>query len=102
MSDDLFIDLYVIIMVEMKPVYWGLKGNQGTMVTYVFIYFNMICLMYYVWWLIYRLVCNLYGWNETSVRGLKRNQDTMVTYIYMLQYDWIDVVCVMIELYAHM
>jgi len=48
MSDDLFIDLYVIIMVEMKPVYWGLKGNQGTMVTYVFIYFNMIGLMYYV------------------------------------------------------
>jgi len=29
------IDSYVIILVEMKPVYWELKGNLNTMVTYV-------------------------------------------------------------------
>jgi len=40
--DDWVIDLYVIILVEMKPVYWGLKGNQGTMVTYVSICFSMM------------------------------------------------------------
>ena len=34
MCDDWVIGLYVIIMVEMKPVYWGLKGNQGTMITH--------------------------------------------------------------------
>jgi len=32
-------------MVEMKPVYLGLKGNQGTMVTYVSICFSMMELM---------------------------------------------------------
>ena len=32
MCDDWVIDLHVIIMVEMKPVYWGLKGNQGTVI----------------------------------------------------------------------
>jgi len=26
----------------MKPMYWGLKGNQGIMVTYVFICSNTI------------------------------------------------------------
>jgi len=26
----------------MKPEYWGLEGNQGTMVTYVSICFSMI------------------------------------------------------------
>jgi len=31
----------------MKPVYTGLKGNQGTMVTYISICFNMIELMCY-------------------------------------------------------
>jgi len=35
-------------MVEMKPVYWGLKGNQGTMATYISICFSMIELMWYV------------------------------------------------------
>jgi len=32
----------------MKPVYWGLKGNQGSMVTYVSICFSMIELMWYI------------------------------------------------------
>jgi len=32
-------------LVEMKLVYCGLKGNQGIMVTYVSICFNMIELM---------------------------------------------------------
>jgi len=40
--DDWFIDLYVIILVEMKPVYWGLKENQGTMITHVPISFRMV------------------------------------------------------------
>jgi len=66
------IELYVIIRVEMKPVYWELKGNQGTMVIYVSICFNMMELICYVWWLIYRLVCNQYGWNETNVLGIER------------------------------
>jgi len=97
--DDWFIDLYVIILVEMKPVYWGLKGNQGTMVTYVSIWFIMMKLMCYVWWLSYRLVCNHFGWNETSVLGVER-KPRYHGYIclYMLQYDEIDVLCVMSEL----
>ena len=50
MCDDWVIDLYVIILVEMKLVYWGLKGNQGTMVTHVSICFsmmklNVLCMM---------------------------------------------------------
>jgi len=32
---------YVIILVEMKPVYWGLKGNQDTMITYTSICFSI-------------------------------------------------------------
>jgi len=51
MCDDLVIDLYVIIMVQMKPVYWALKENQGIMITYTSICFSMIELMWYVWWL---------------------------------------------------
>jgi len=35
-------------MVEMKSVYWGLKGNQGIMITYASICFTMIELMCYV------------------------------------------------------
>jgi len=29
-------------MVEMKPVYWGLKGNQSIMVTHTPISFKMV------------------------------------------------------------
>jgi len=32
----------------------------------------LIELMCYVWWLAYRLICNHYGWNETSVLGVER------------------------------
>jgi len=32
---------YVTIFVEMKPEYWGLKGNQATMVTYASIYLSI-------------------------------------------------------------
>jgi len=56
----------------MKPMYWRLKGNQGTMVTYVSICFSMMELMCYVWWLSYRLRCNHYGWNETSILEVER------------------------------
>jgi len=35
-------ELYIItILIEMKPVYWGLKENQGTMVTYASICFSI-------------------------------------------------------------
>ena len=46
------------------------------------------------WWLIYRLVCNHFGWNETSVLGVER-KPRYHGYIclYMLQYDEIDVLC---------
>jgi len=56
-------------------------------------------LMCYVWWLSYRLVCNHFGWNETSVLGVKRKPryDGYIC-LYMLQYDEIDVLCVMTEL----
>jgi len=42
------------------------------MITYVFICFNMIELICYVWWLSYRLICNHYAWNETSVLEVER------------------------------
>jgi len=89
------IELYVIILVEMKPVYWGLKGNQGTMVKYVSICFNMIELMCYVddW------VIDLYVIIMVEMIpvywGLKGNQGTMVTYtsicfsmIELMWYVW--------------
>jgi len=40
--DDWVIGSYVIILVEMKPVYWWLKGNQSTMVTHASISFKMV------------------------------------------------------------
>ena len=40
--DDWVIGLYVIIMVEMKLVYWKLKENQGTMITHAPISFRMV------------------------------------------------------------
>jgi len=42
MYDDRVMGLYVIILVEMKPVYWGLKGNQGIMVTHAPICFRTV------------------------------------------------------------
>jgi len=85
------IGLYVIILVEMKPMYWRLKGNQGTMVTYVSICFSMMELMCYVWWLSYRLRCNHYGWNETSILEVERkSRYTMVTYIYIYALVWLN------------
>jgi len=89
MCDDWVIDLYVIILVEMKPVYWGLKGNH-TMVTYVSICFSMMKFMCYVWWLSYRLVCNHFGCNETSVLKIERKSRYHdYTCAYKLQNGWI-------------
>jgi len=57
-------------------VYWGLKGNQGTMVTYASIGFSIIKLNWYVMcdeWVIDS--CNHFSWNETSVLWVeKKNQ----------------------------
>ena len=52
---------------------------------------SLMKLMCYVWWLSYRLVCNHFGWNETSVLGVER-KPRYHGYIclYMLQYDEID------------
>jgi len=72
MFNDWVISSYVIILVEMKSVCWRLKGNQGNMVTYVSICFNIIKLMCYLWWLIYMLICNHLGWNETNVMRVER------------------------------
>jgi len=56
-------------------------------------------LMCYVWWMSYRLVCNHFGWNETSVLGVERKPRYHgYIYLYMLQYNEIDVLCVMTEL----
>jgi len=40
--DNWAIGSYVIILVWMNPVYSGLKGNQGVMVTYAPICFRMV------------------------------------------------------------
>jgi len=83
-------------MVEMKPVYLGLKGNQGTMVTYVSICFSMMELMCDDWFIGLYIIIMVEM--KQVYQRLKGNQGTMVTYNYMLQYDWIDVVSVIIEL----
>jgi len=79
MCDDWFIDLYVTIMTEMKPVYGGLKGNQGTMVTYIYLY----PLVWLNWcgmcddWVIGLHVIILVEMKPVHW-GLKGNQGTMV------------------------
>jgi len=73
------------------------------MVTYTSICFSMIELIRYVRWLSYRLICNHFGWNETSVLGVQRKSryhDYMCTYI--LQNGWNDMVIVMTEWWVHM
>ena len=60
----------------------------------LFVGIDVLC-----WWLIYRLVCNHFGWNETSVLRVER-KPMYHGYIClsMLLYDGIDVLCVMSEL----
>ena len=101
--DDWVRDLHVIILVEMKPTYYGLKGNQGTIVTYTSICFSVIELMCYVWWLSYRLLCNHFGWNETSTLGVER-KSMYHGYIctYKLQNGWNDMIIIMTEWWVHM
>jgi len=67
--------------IEMKTMYWELKGNQGF--KYVSICFSMIELMFYVWWLSYRLICNHYGWNESSILRVERKSRYHVTYTFI-------------------
>jgi len=103
MCDDWFIDLYVTIMTEMKPVYGGLKGNQGTMVTYISISFSMIELMWYVWWLSYRLTCNHFGWNETSaLRVERKSRYHGYTCTYKLQNGWNNMIIIMTKWWIYM
>ena len=54
---------------------------------YASVWWNWMC---YVWWLSYRLVCNHYGWNETSVLGVERKSRYHdYTCTYKLQNGWI-------------
>ena len=83
-------------MVEMKPMYWGLKGNQGTMVTclYMLQYDEIECVMCDDW------IIGLYVIIIVEMKpvywGLKGNQDTMITHApisfriveYDCCYDW--------------
>ena len=80
-----------------------MKGNQGTIVTYVSICFIMMELMCYMWWLSYRLICNHFGWNETSVMGIER-KSRYHSYIctYKLQNGWDDMIIVMTEWWVYM
>jgi len=102
MFDVWIIDSYVIILVGMKPVCWGLTGNQGTMVTYASIYFSTIELICYVWWLSYRLVCNHFGWNKISVLEIER-KSRYHGYIctYKLPNGWSDMIMDMTEWWVH-
>jgi len=75
---------------------WGLSTLAENPLT---ICLSMIELLCYVWWLSYILICNHFGWNETIVLEVERKSRYHgYIYIYMLQYDWIDVLCVMIQL----
>jgi len=78
MCDDWVIGSYVIILVEMKPVYRGLKWNQGTMVTYAPISFRMVEMIWLLLWLNNESICNHFDWNKIRVLGLKGNQGTMI------------------------
>ena len=46
-------------------------------------------LMCYVWWLIYIIVCNHYGWNETSVLGVER-KPMYYGYIHLHASVWLN------------
>jgi len=81
----------------MKSVYWGLKGNQGIMVTYIFICFRTIELIWYVIWVNDEYICNSYDWNEIIVLGIEKKSgygDYMWIYLVWLkwnQYEWNEV-----------
>jgi len=72
MCDDWVIGSYIIILVEMKLVYWGLKGNQGIMVTYAPISFWMVEMIWLLLWLNDESICNHYDWNEIRVLGIEK------------------------------
>ena len=70
---------YVIILVEMKPMYWGLKGNQGTMVTHTPISLRMVEMIWLLLWLNDESICNHFDWNDIRVLRIeKKNQDTVI------------------------
>jgi len=47
----------------------------------------------------YKVICNHFGWNETSVLGLEsKSRYHGYICLYILQYDWIDVCYVWWEL----
>jgi len=54
----------------MKLIYWGLKGNQGIMVTYISICFS-IELIWCVMTELYVYI-NHFSWNETSALRIER------------------------------
>jgi len=80
--------LYVTILVEMKPVYWGLKGNQG-MYLYPSIRFNWYDMWYD--WMISTYAIHIIKM-KSEYWGLKRNQGTGIAYESVwIQYDWNEV-----------
>jgi len=90
------------ILVEMILKYWGLKGNQGTMVTYEFICFNMVnwydvCDGWIIWSNVIILVEI-----KPEYWILKGNQGMIVTYasicFNMVELIWY----VVTELYIYM
>jgi len=62
----------------MKPVYWGLKGNQGIMVTHTPISFRMVEMIWLLLWLSDESICNHFNWKKSEYWGLKGNQDTVI------------------------
>jgi len=95
MCDNWIICSYVTILVEMKSVYQGLRGNQGTMVTYVFIWFRTIELIWYVIWVNDEYICNSYDWNKIRILGIEKKlgyRDYIWIYVVWLkwsQYVWL-------------
>ena len=77
MCDDWVIDLYVTILVEMKPVYWRLKGNQGTMITHAPINFRMVEYDCCYDWMMNAFVIILIEM-KLEYWGLKGNQGTVI------------------------
>jgi len=73
------------------------------MVTYASICFSMIELICNVWWLSYRLICNHFGWNETSVLGVeKKSRYHYYICTYKFQNGWNDMIIVMTKWLVHM
>jgi len=92
MCDDWIICSYVTILVEMKPEYRVLKGNQGTMV-HMHLYASVLN-WYDVWWLNYMFITilvemKLEDWNEIKVSWLHIHLHVLVWLTwYDMYYDW--------------